>query len=220
MITFQFFFINKLLYQTGWPRHQGIIFKKQFVYKIFLRSAVDQLVMMGVVIGAVNPKTAISLFAEAFRGRDFSKRPPNDLMHFFNEYNELELEKLPRPIWCIINEWLFFSKMPDKLPWEFVIGETFQVGYGGNFVRGLAYGLNHPEKAINAYERYISDIKPKIPEMVKAGLNIDANSVTQSIHGYEEGCLEIVKDFEKNIHPLLSPCRELLEFPVFVKRLS
>lgn len=220
MITFQFFFLNNLLTQVGWPRSKGIIFKKQVVNKIVLRSSVNELVQMGVVLGAVNPKTAIRLFAEAFRGRDFSKQPPNDLLHFFNKYSDLEPDKLAEPIWCHINEWIFPPTMPDTIPWEIMLAEVFQVGYNSNFVSGLSYGLNHPEKAINAYERYISDNKSYIPVMLKAGLDIDVNQATQPIYAYEEMCLEVVKDFEKNIHPLASPSRELLEFPVFAKRLA
>mgnify|MGYP001571343643 CR=1 FL=1 len=216
-ITFPLFFIFNLLNEAGWPRLKGVIFKKQVVSGWALQSSVNQLIQVGVVLGAVNPNIAIRLFAEMFRNRDFSKNPPDDFWMFFNKHSDLELDKLDEPIWSHINP---LKNIPETIPFEDIKVEKVQAIIYGGFLFGLGYGLNNNEKAINAYESDVSKIKSEIPRMLEAGLDIDPDSITKPINEYEANCLEIIKDFERKVHPLAEPSKELIEFPVFARRLG
>ena len=222
MTTFPSYFLWLFLKQAGWPRPKGLLVRRQVVSSTILRALVDYLIQTGIAFGARRPQLGVKLLADAFRQRDWSQQPPAEMWSDFDPSERIASKPNERPEEVIMG---FNSLSPlsrglkERIEWELVKTDSFSACYHAAFVRGLIWGIAHPEEAAARYEEQRQRYLKGAPGMVEAGLNVDA-SLIQTLDEFVDMMEEIVDAFQERTGPLGDIPIELSAFPPINTRID
>ncbi len=221
MTTFPSYFLWLFLKQARWPRTKGLLLRKQVVSSAILRALVAYLIQTGIAFGARRPRLAAKLLADAFRQRDWSQQPPAEMWSDFDPSEQIanKPNKRPEEVIMDFNSLGLPQGLTDTIEWDLVKTDAFSACYHAAFVRGLIWGIAHPEEAAASYEEQRQRYLKEAPRMVEAGLNIDA-SLIQTLDELVEMMEEMVDLFQERTGPLGDIPIELSAFPLISTRIG
>jgi hypothetical protein len=183
------------------------------------------LVRDGIALGALRPKIAISLLADLFSERDWSRKPATELWAHFDPSEQVanNSDKTPEEIIAGIQSPMdFFSNKPeqfdsilkdvtkDVIEWKFILSNEFSARYHIVFIKGLIWGLIHPEKALARYEEQRQEHLKNLPDMLSHGLDVYP---PETFEEFADAIEESVNAFQDEIRPLAEVPQELLNLP-------
>jgi hypothetical protein len=221
-MTFPELWFFTFLGHMGWPRTKGLFIRKQVVSPVVLWGGLVALVQAGIALGALRPKIAVSLLADLFSERDWSQKPATELWSHFDPSEQVASNSDEAPEQIIVGiQPPMYNKpedvMKDSIEWEFVLSNEFWARYHIVFVKGLIWGLSHPEEALARHEEQRQIHLKNLPDMLSHGLNVRS---PETLEDFADSMEESVNVFQNEIRPFSEIPHELLRLPVIATRLN
>lgn len=190
------------------------------------------LVRVGIALGALRPSIAVSLLADLLSKRDWSRQPATELWAHFDPSEQVgnNSDKDPEEIIAGIESPMdFFSNKPeqfdnilkdvkkDVIEWKFVLSNEFSARYHIIFIKGLIWGIGHPEEALSRYEEQRKEHLKNLPDMLSHGLDVYPPVTFEELADAIE---KSVNAFQDEIRPFAKVPQELLSLPAIATRLN
>ncbi len=227
-MTFPEFWFIFLLNRMGWPRTKGLFFRKKVISPVVLWGGLVSLVRVGIALGALRPKIAVSLLADVLRNRDWSQRPATELWAQLDPSEQIakSLDKHPEEVIAGDESPLDLSNnspenseetLKGVIDWKIILTDSFYAYYHMIFVRGLIWGLSHPEEAVDRHEEQRQKQLKILPEMLSYGLDVHS---PETLEGFADAIEESVNAFQDEVRSFVKVPQELLSFSAITARLN
>jgi len=231
-MTFVLYYLVGMLKAMGWPRKVGLpMLRKEVVDAFVIRMAIQQMVEFATVLGAKRPNVAIRLIADMFRQRDYTQQPAAQLWAKLDATQTVTLHPEISPAEAIAR---FIGDSSGKdygkilgqgpsqnfVPWSFVGGGPISFASHMPFAMALAWGIEHPEEALAAWEAQYKQYAEDLPEMLAAGLKLDPPHTIPTSDDICASIEEVLAFFQKEVRPLVAVPPELLALPAVARRLN
>jgi hypothetical protein len=197
MSIFAFYFAQQLLSEAGWPRKLGIL-KGEGYDAAMVDAAFAESINWGAALGAERPPLALQMMAEIHQGDWEGDDAPN-LKHLVESLRGTPWgtaasprEAVPPPE---------FAKGMKTLSVEQFLDRRTATAMEPHMFHALLWGLTYPDRFEAWYSSEVAHNESMLPEMRKAGLEVDEPASLPQFVEYSE---EIVRDYEREIGPLPS----------------
>lgn len=226
-MTFAEFWLTFLLNRMGWPQTKGLLIRKKFVSSVALWGGLVSLVRVGIALGALRPKIAVSLLADTCSRRDWSRKPATESWAQLDPSEQIanNLDKQPEEViaeedcpWdFLISPDISEETLKDVIAWKSTLIHPFYTYYHMIFVRGIIWGLSHPEEALSRYEEQRQKHLKNLPDMLSHGLDVYP---PETFEEFADAIEESVNAFQDEIRPFAKVPQELLSLPAIATRLN
>ena len=227
-MTFPGSWFLSFLNRMGWPQTKGLFIRKQVISSIVLWGGLVTLVRGGIALGALRPKTAISLLADLLTKRDWNQQSATELWTALDTSKQVtnNSDKSPEEVITEIQSPMVFFKnksekfdniLKDVIEWKYIFTEKFSVYFHWIFAQGLAWGLSHSEEALAYYEEQRQTHLKNLPDMLSNGLDVHS---PETFEEFADAMEESVNAFQDEIRPLAKVPQELLSLPAIATRLN
>lgn len=231
-MTFPSFWFLTFLNHMGWPQIKGLS-RKQVISCVALWGGLGGLVRAGIALGALRPRIAVSLLADLLSERDWSRRPATEFWNDFDPSQQVAKNSDKSPEEVIMgmqSPWDFFEGTPlfnkilrylfnpkGLIEWESILTDEFSVHYHAIFIKGLVWGLSHPEEALTRHEEQRQKHLKNLPDMVSHRLDVHS---PETLEEFADAMEESVNTFQDEIRPFARVPKELLSLPAIATRLN
>jgi hypothetical protein len=217
MSNFATYALAGILQSVGWPRKSGFLGRKVIVQAKVIDLAVEQLLKIGVTLGAGQPKAALRLIADSF-DRDWTADSVRELVDFLN-VDHLITANPERSPWQAIG--LGFGEMgKEYIPWNWLGEPQLALHYTGWFTQALLWGILHAREARAALDADRRLLEERADLWKQQGLNISPDTWPSNNEEALRVCEELVSAFEVERRPLPKVSGALLEEPRIARALA
>jgi hypothetical protein len=225
-MTFVMYYLVGFLKSMGWPRKLGLpMLRKEVVEVSVIRVAIHTMVDFATVLSAKRPDTAICIIANSF-SPDFKKTAAVEFWAWLDPTRIVASHPQLRPAEAIARfsfdgkDWLRDAPS-DLLPWDLVVGgEGISLYSQVLFAQALVWGIEHPEEALTAYEAHLKALEEMLPNMISAGLKLDAPYRPPTSDEVCESIEEVIASYQKEVPSFGTVPQDLLALPSVAQRLS
>ena len=227
MYKFPTFLLVGLLTSMGQPRKGGLFGLKRVINSSLLDMALQQLVKVGVALGAGCPTLGLRLIADTF-DREWTPESTMQFLDFYDVHDLITANPDQRP-WEVISPFNF-SVTRKTVPWKWLNEPAIATHYLGIFVQGMLWGFLHPQEAGRSLDEERAKIQQRASFWGTVNPERANNQQTDSfwIDTWEENstasrcisnealyqeCENLVSRFETERRPLVDTPLELLREP-------
>ncbi len=234
MYKFPTFLLVGLLASMGQPRKGGLFGLKRVIDSTILDMALQQVVKVGVALGAGRPALGLRLSADTFE-REWTPESTMQFLDFYDVHDLIIAEPYQQP-WETISPFNF-SETRKTVPWEWLNEPAIATHYFGIFVQGILWGFLHPQEA----GKTLNEERSKVQQRASLWRTVNPERANQQQTGsfwidtweenstasrcisneafYQE-CKKLVSRFESERRSLVETPLELLKEPRVVTVLS
>jgi len=218
MSNFPSYALAGILQSTGWPRKSGFLGRKLVVHTKELDLGIEQLLKIGVAVGAGRPRTALRLIADAF-DRDWTADSVRELVDFLVVGPRVAASPDETP-WQVIAGPKFAEQGKEYIPWNWLDEPQLALHYTGWFAQALLWGTLHPQEASDALETDRTNLEERAGWWKAEGLDVSPDTWPKNNEELFKVCEELVNSFETERRPLAEAPGELLSEPRVARRLG
>lgn len=204
MSMFAVYFAAQLLREAGWPRKLGR-FKGVGYDAVVADLAFAQSIEWGAALGAGRPRVALQMIAEMFRDRDWESDQAPDVRMFLDGAPEARWSTADSPQDAVKPPEL--AKGMDTISVEQFKDPKLRTTMEQLLLQALLWGLSNPDRFEAWYGSMLAHRKKMLPMTQAADVQADL----PSLQDFFESSTQIIGDYERDIGPLPSIPRRLLD---------
>ena len=218
MSNFASYVLVGILQSAGEPKKSGFLGRKLVVHTKALDLGIEQLLKIGVAVGAGRPRIALRLIADSF-DRDWTAESVRELVDFLN-IEHLVTASPDQPPWQVIAGPGFAEQGKEYISWNWLGEPQIALHYTGWFTQALLRGILHPQEASDALETDRTNLEERAGWWKAKGLDISPDTWPKNNEELLKVCDELVNSFEAERRPLADVPGELLSEPRIARRLE
>jgi len=200
MSNFGFYFITKILSQTGWPRRRGLFSSEAIVDSIMADIVINEMIDWAAALGACRPKLALQVIASILKDKDWEGENAPRIVDFINHAKDIWNAQGNKAPHDIIEPFKLSKHFGKTIRAKDLNDNRIRTGLEQVYLDGLLWGLANPDRFKSWYE---SDYKNKkertLPLMQKAGLEDDS---VPTLSEFLKDSEKMLKDYESEVAPL------------------
>lgn len=212
MSMFGFYFVRTLLEKAGWPRKKGL-FGGSTYDTFIVDKVIDEMLCWGASLAAGRPKLSLQMIAEMFRDKDWDGDNPPDVKMIIDGSRE-EWDKVPEGGPSeVIKPWRLSSSIGKSMPAKNLADRKLIAALEQLCLEAIMWGLGNPDRMKVWYTNHKEKMQSSLPDMQKAGLQVEALPV---LNEWFEQSESILRDYERVIQPLPEIPKKLLHDAEFI----
>lgn len=218
-MNFASYFVIGMLGAAGWPRKGGFLGRKLIADAQLIDTSVNVMSRSGVALGAEAPYEALRLLTHLFSARDWERDDTNGLVEMLTRaMRGAKPDAIP---------WKEVAPSPmataatlkvQPVPWETLFDPRVGILHAATLGQALAWGLADPLSARAALERDRTKNLELLPEMQRAGLDVQQEGIDQSPQEIAANFADLMTGFEAEFGVIPPPARQLAAHPMFASR--
>ena len=202
-------FFFGMLRAAGWPRKTGLR-RREVVNAIIADGTADQLLGIGLIIGAGKPELGLALIGDGFI--DWSEEQAGRHIEFLEE--TLKISQPGPPKLDIFPPHLRDGDIEDfraNVWWRTLTSDTFRMRLNGEFLSSVWYGVLNSQEVKQDFDQELSGAREQARQAVRRGLDVDPETLPTSATEHLEQALSAIREFEGAVGPLSKPPGLLVE---------